>query len=48
MYVLVNEVEYLSTNKQESKEINPYSEMKTKVESDLGQSIEISDDSLPF
>ena len=47
-YIQVNEVEYLSINKQESKEINPYSEMKTKVESDLGKSIEITNDSLPF
>ena len=48
VYVLVNEVEYLSINKQESKEINPYSEMKTKVESDIGQEIRIEDSDLPF
>ena len=47
-YVLVNEVEYLSTNKQESKEINPYEYMKTKVESDIGKQIEISEDEYPF
>ena len=47
-YVLVNEVEYLSTNKQESKEINPYEYMKTKVESDIGKQIQISEDEYPF
>ena len=47
-YVMVGNIEYLSINKQESKEINPYSEMKTKVESDIGEQIEITPGDLPF
>lgn len=47
-YVMVGNIEYLSINKQESKEINPYSDMKTKVDSDIGQSITIEDSDLPF
>ena len=45
---MVGNIEYLSLNKQESKEINPYSDMKTKVDSDIGQSIEITPNDLPF
>ena len=45
---MVGNIEYLSINKQESKEINPYSEMKTKVESDIGEQIEITPGDLPF
>lgn len=45
--VYCNEIEYLQTHKEETK-VNPYEAMNIKVESDIGQSIEITDDSLPF
>lgn len=45
---MVGNIEYLSTNKQEGNEINPYSDMRTKTESDIGQSITIEDSDLPF
>lgn len=44
--VLCNEIEYLQSSTK--KEENPFGEMKTKVESDIGQSIEITNDDLPF
>lgn len=44
--VLCNEIEYLQTSTK--KEENPYKDMNTKVESDIGQSIEITDQDLPF
>lgn len=52
-YVLVSEVEYLSSvsHKEENEgqsETNPFAEMNTKVESDIGQQIEITDQDLPF
>ena len=52
-YVLVSEIEYLSSvsHKEENEgqsETNPFAEMNTKVESDIGQSITIEDDDLPF
>lgn len=37
--------EFEIENKQEE---NPYAEMKTKVESDIGEEIRIEDDELPF
>ena len=52
-YVLVSEIEYLSSvsHKEENEgqsETNPFAEMNTKVESDIGQQIESTDDDLPF
>ena len=52
-YVLVSEIEYLSSvSHKEDKTVadsgNPFAEMNTKVESDIGQQIEITDDDLPF
>lgn len=52
-YVLVSEIEYLtSVSHKENKIVaecgNPFGEMKTKVESDIGQSITIEDSDLPF
>lgn len=52
-YVLVSEIEYLSSvsHKEENEgqsETNPFAEMNTKVESDIGQQIEITPDDLPF
>ena len=44
--VLCSEIEYLQTSTK--KEENPYKNMNTKVESDIGQSIEITPDDLPF
>lgn len=44
--VLCSEIEYLSNSSK--KEENPFGEMKTKVESDIGQQIEITPDDLPF
>lgn len=44
--VLCNEIEYLQTSTK--KEENPYKNMNTKVESDIGQSIKITPDDLPF
>lgn len=44
--VLCNEIEYLQT--KEKTEENPYKDMNTKVESDIGQSITIEDSDLPF
>lgn len=44
--VYCSEIEYLQSSAK--KEENPFKEMKTKVESDIGQSITIDDDSLPF
>lgn len=44
--VLCNEIEYLQT--KEKTEENPYKNMNTKVENDIGQSIEITDQDLPF
>lgn len=44
--VLCNEIEYLQTSTK--KEENPYKDMNTKVESDIGQSITIEDSDLPF
>lgn len=44
--VLCNEIEYLQTSTK--KEENPYKNMNTKVESDIGQSITIEDSDLPF
>lgn len=41
-----SEIEYLQSSTK--KEENPFGEMKTKVESDIGQSIEITDQDLPF
>ena len=51
--VYCNEIEYLSSvSHKEDKVVansgNPYAEMNTKVESDIGQSIEITDQDLPF
>ena len=48
-----SEIEYLSSvSHKEDKTVaecgNPFGEMKTKVESDIGQSIEITDQDLPF
>lgn len=52
-YVLVSEIEYLFSishkeEKEGQSETNPFAEMNTKVESDIGQSITIEDDDLPF
>lgn len=44
----VNEVEYLTINKKESKEIDPYKEMSVKVESDIGEQIKTEEDEYPF
>lgn len=44
--VYCSEIEYLQSSTK--KEENPYKEMKTKTESDIGQSIEITDQDLPF
>ena len=51
--VYCNEIEYLSSvSHKEDKVVansgNPFAEMNTKVESDIGQSIEITDQDLPF
>ena len=46
--VYCSEIEYLqSSTKNEEKEANPYKEMSTKVESDIGQQINV-EDVLPF
>lgn len=45
-YVMVGNIEYLQT--KEKTEENPYKDMNTKVESDIGQSIEITSADLPF
>ena len=42
--LFINEYEIVS----EPEEENPYKEMNTKVESDIGKQIEITDDDLPF
>lgn len=52
-YVLVSEIEYLSSvSHKEDENVadsgNPFAEMNTKVESDIGQQIEITPDDLPF
>ena len=44
--VLCNEIEYLQSSTK--KEENPFGEMKTKVESDIGEKIKIEDSDLPF
>ena len=44
--VYCSEIEYLSSSSK--KEENPFGEMKTKVESDIGQQIEITPEDLPF
>lgn len=44
--VYCSEIEYLQNSTK--KEENPFKEMSTKTESDLGQSIEITDQDLPF
>lgn len=44
--VYCSEIEYLQSSTK--KEDNPFKEMNTKVESDIGQSIEITDQDLPF
>ena len=44
--VYCSEIEYLQSSAK--KEENPFKEMNTKVESDIGQSIEITDQDLPF
>ena len=51
--VFCSEIEYLSSvSHKEDKVVansgNPFAEMSTKVESDIGQSIEITDQDLPF
>ena len=50
--VYCTNIEYLSNTshkeENEEKEENPYAEMNTKVESDIGQQIEITPDDLPF
>lgn len=51
--VYCNEIEYLSSvSHKEDKVVaecgNPFAEMNTKVESDIGQSITIEDSDLPF
>lgn len=35
-------------NKENNEEKNPFGEMKTKVETDIGEQIEITDEDLPF
>lgn len=35
-------------NKEDNQETNPYAEIRTKVESDIGQQIEIDPSELPF
>lgn len=45
--VYCSEIEYLQTHKEETK-VNPYAEMNTKVESDIGETIKIEDSDLPF
>ena len=52
-FVLVNQVEFLSskqnTTQKEVKEANnPYQDFSEKVESDIGQQIQIEDSDLPF
>lgn len=52
-YVLVNEIEYLSSvshkeNNERQNETNPYAEMRTQVESDIGEQIKIEEDEMPF
>ena len=44
--VYCSEIEYLQTHKEETK-VNPYEEMNIKVESDIGQQINV-EDALPF
>lgn len=44
--VYCNEIEYLQINKEKT-EVNPYADMKIKVESDTSQQIEVGD-VLPF
>lgn len=44
--VYCSEIEYLQSSTK--KEENPFKEMSTKTESDIGQSIEITDQDLPF
>ena len=44
--VYCSEIEYLQTHKEKT-EVNPYAEMNTKVESDIGQQINV-EDALPF
>ena len=45
--VYCSEIEYLQTHKEKT-EVNPYAEMNTKVESDIGETIKIEDSDLPF
>ena len=50
-YIFINDFTIIDEGEmQETKgdEVNPYQEMNTKVEADIGQQIEITDDDLPF
>lgn len=49
-YVHVNEIEYLTINKQESKEIDPYKDFgnSIKTESNIGEQIQIEESDYPF
>jgi len=44
--VYCSEIEYLQSSAK--KEENPFKEMNTKVESDIGETIKIEDSDLPF
>lgn len=44
--LFINEFDIVEEPEQE--EINPYEEMKTKVENDIGEQIKIEDSDLPF
>lgn len=48
-YILVSQIEFLSSNKKEEKE-NPYEAFgnSIKTEFDIGHQIEITDDDMPF
>lgn len=48
-YILVSQIEFLSSNKKEEKE-NPYEAFgnSIKTEFDVGHQIEITDDDMPF
>lgn len=43
-----SDFEIYNQTTEEPKEYNPYAEMNTKVEADIGEQIEITDDDLPF
>ncbi len=46
--LFINEFEIVEEQVEEKKQNDPYTEMKAKVENDIGQQITIEDDELPF